>query len=554
MKMRYQKNLEHSIEKSYLGNIEVSADAEMDERILGDALAAMEESKKTNPAVAGPNIGRVIMKSSITKLAAAAMIIIGVLVAIQQVGDSSLAWADVREAFLKQPWVHLKYDNGAERWYDLQTGHHYYRDWDGRCVFVDRELNIRQVYYALRGEHISEDRPVIYKDGVIPPWQPETAWESVVGHWEEIAENERSSDWEVERNMERIDGKRQVRFDCFYNDAIGRRLLIKKIWADPRTRLPVKVRERLSLADRQEQKREFITGEFDFPDSGPSSIYDLGVSRDLPIIKHYDKVALPSIIEVVEAGKANLENFPQQYRALRWDNTRESEVEVVFRNREKIHHNHYFSMEDYPEYYLELPASAEDVVQWAQTQVPVNVAVFDGSRSYTRSNPHPSPSFTTRPEPRVRVSRDSGLFSSSRPHEALWPYANRNPARFEWIEDAPQELSGYIGLRINVGDIRRDLYIDPDHDYICIRWIWWKQRSGRWEKEREYESSDFIQLPEGQWYAGKRVLITYPDPERGTVRGGANWNIDFKVLEENEYPPDAFNGEKLLEGAKIETY
>jgi hypothetical protein len=122
------------------------------------------------------------------------------------------------------------------------------------------------------------------------------------------------------------------------------------------------------------------------------------------------------------------------------------------------------------------------------------------------------------------------------------------------IEDAPEELSGYIGMRINVGDIRRDLYIDPDHDYICVRWIWWKQRSGVWEKEREYESTDLVQLPEGQWYAGKRVLITYPDPERGTGRGGADWNVDFKVLEENEYPPDAFNGQKLLEGAKVETY
>jgi len=324
--------------------------------------------------------------------------------------------------------------------------------------------------------------------------------------------------------------------------------------ADPQTRLPVRIWEQLPLADREEQKREFITGEFDFPESGPSGIYDLGVSRDLPIINHYDKVALPSIIEVVEAGEANLENFPQQYRSLRWDNERESEIEVVFRDREKIHHNHYFNLEYYPEYHLKLPVSAEEVVQWAQTQVPVNIAVFDGSRSYIRRNPHPSPSFTNEPEPRVRVTRDSGLFSSSRPHEALWPYANRNPASFEWIEDAPEELSGYIGLRINMADIRRDFYIDPDHDYICVRWIWWKQRSGVWEKEREYESTDLVQLPEGQWYASKRVLITYPDPERGTGLGGANWNIDFKVLEENKYPSDAFIGQKLLEGAKVETY
>jgi len=500
-------------------------------------------------------ICRKIMKSPIAKIAAAAMVIIGVIVAVQQIGDSSLAWADVREAFLKQPWVHLKYDNGAERWYDLQTGHHYYKDWDGRCVFVDQALNIRQMYYELWGEYISEDRPCIYPDGVIPPWQPKTAWDSVVGGLEKMSDMGICGSWEAESDAEQIDGRQLVRFDCFYNDAVGRRLLITKIWADPRTRLPVKVRERLELADRKKQKREFITGEFDFPDSGPSSIYDLGVSRDLPIIKHYAKVALPSIVEVVEAGKTNLEKFPQQYRYLRWDNDRESQIEVVFRNREKIHHNHYFNLLPiHPEHHLELPASAEEVSDWSKTQIPVAIAVFDGSRSYIRRNLYPLPEFRKKSEPQVRVKRDSLLFNSSRPHKALWPYANRNPARFEWIEDAPEELSGYIGLRINMGDIRRDFYIDPEHDYICIRWIWWKQRSGVWEKKREYESSDFVQLPEGQWYAGKRILIIYPDPERGTVRGGANWNIDFKVLEENQYPPDAFNGQLLLEGAKVETY
>jgi len=101
--MRYPKNIERSIEKSYLENIEVSADAEMDGRILGDALAAMEESKKTGPALAGPNIRRIIMRSKITKFAAAAAIIIAVLVGIHQIGGSSVALADVLEKVKQVP-------------------------------------------------------------------------------------------------------------------------------------------------------------------------------------------------------------------------------------------------------------------------------------------------------------------------------------------------------------------------------------------------------------------------------------------------------------------
>jgi hypothetical protein len=49
-----------------------------DERILEDALAAYEKQKTKNPAPAGQNIGRLIMNSKITKLAAAAVIIVAV--------------------------------------------------------------------------------------------------------------------------------------------------------------------------------------------------------------------------------------------------------------------------------------------------------------------------------------------------------------------------------------------------------------------------------------------------------------------------------------------
>ncbi|MHC4643235.1 MAG: hypothetical protein ACYS32_16445 [Planctomycetota bacterium] len=110
--MRYPKNIERSIEKSYLENIEISADAEMDGRILGDALAAMEESKKKGTALAGPNIGRIIMKSRITKLAAAAVIIIGVLVSINLV-DKSIPSAYALDQTIKANhtvrYLHIKY-------------------------------------------------------------------------------------------------------------------------------------------------------------------------------------------------------------------------------------------------------------------------------------------------------------------------------------------------------------------------------------------------------------------------------------------------------------
>jgi len=493
-----------------------------------------------------------------TKLALAAAVVIAAALGLY-VGNpfsSSITWANMRDAFLAQQWVHVKYDNGRETWSNLQTGDHCLKDWDGRCVAIDRTRNIRQTYDAALGQHISENRPARYPNDIVPPWEPKTAWESVIGPWEAMAEYGRTQDWEVERHSDSTGGRQLVRFDCYFNDAAGRRLLIRHLWADPTTRLPLTIWERLQLGDRERQKRESVTGAFDFPQTGPASIYDLGVSRDLPVAKSHDKIASASVTEVLEAGKAALKRFPPRYRVVVWDNERETEIEVIWRDDQRIRHDHYFNIRanSYPEYHLALPATAEEAFVWAKTQTPISTYLFDGEKVYTRHYQHPAVTKSAA-EARVEKSEDGfGLPMNSRPIEEQWFYAKLRPADFEVIADAPEELSPYIGLRTNHGDIRREYYVDPEHDYLCVRNIWWKQRSGRWEKEREYEYSSFTRLPGGSWYAAKCSLVTYPDPERGTVRGGANWNLDIQLLEESDFPSGTFEGEDLLEGAKLETY
>jgi hypothetical protein len=239
-----------------------------------------------------------------------------------------------------------------------------------------------------------------------------------------------------------------------------------------------------------------------------------------------------------------------------WDNTRETEIDVIWRHGAKIRMDHYFNLplDMHPQHHLALPAQVQDVLKWTKTQPPISTYLFDGEKTYTRHYVHPVYP-DSRAEARVLRARDAmGLPLSSKPIEEQWPYVVYSPAGFAVIDDAPQELRRYIGLRTGGADRHQDFYIDPQHDSICVRWIWWKQRSGQWEKEREYESSGFTRLPQGQWYVTKRSLVTYPDPERGTVRGGSNRNLDVQLLEESDFPPDTFNGDKLLEGATIETY
>jgi len=94
--MRPVENIEKLIK-----NINIDTNARIDEEVLGDVVEAFEKSKGKKTSAKEQNIGRIIMKSKITKIAAAAVIIIAVLIGIHHLGGSidgaSIAWADVLE-------------------------------------------------------------------------------------------------------------------------------------------------------------------------------------------------------------------------------------------------------------------------------------------------------------------------------------------------------------------------------------------------------------------------------------------------------------------------
>jgi hypothetical protein len=530
-------------------------------RIVTDAEAALENYKKIKSVVNQPNIWRTIMKKPITKLTAAAVIIIAVMIGISHFGGpdmANVAWSDVQKAFLAQSWVHLKYDNGTESWYNLKTGDHCCKQlysFGDSFVYINRTDNLRQRYTPEHGQHIEEDRPAIYKNEMIPPYEPKTAWDTIIGHWEKIAEEGGSEYYDVEIKTDTLYGKSTVRFDIYYIDALERKLLSKQLWADPETKLPTKIREKLTAQQQKDQNREYITGVFSFPETGPLSIYDLGVPKDLPVAKDYDKTANSSIEEILKVAKQYYENFTKHCRAVIWENDSESEIGVIWRDGEKIRFNHYFNMvgPDYLEYHLELPTTVEQILQWIKTQPPISIYLDDGIKSYHRSH-HPAYKDLKTPKTRVTRSWRSGLPEKAHFIEEHWEYMYLNPQRYKFIEDAPEELKKYIGIRTESGTIRRDHYIDSEHNYIRVRNVWWILRNGQWEKEREYITTEMTQLPDGQWYVTKRKLIIYPNPEKGTSGHEVNYNIDIKLLEDEEFPPDTFNGEKLLEGTEIETY
>jgi len=88
--------------------LDINTSAEMDQRILHDTLKVQKECKRTKLAGTQPDIWRKIMKSSITKLAAAAIIVViglGILAIIDTGSKSGLVWAEVARNVEASPGV-----------------------------------------------------------------------------------------------------------------------------------------------------------------------------------------------------------------------------------------------------------------------------------------------------------------------------------------------------------------------------------------------------------------------------------------------------------------
>lgn len=118
--MRFKDNVEEAIKK----NLSFTASAELHDRMLDDVLNAQEKSKKTKSAATKPRIGRIIMKSSITKLAAAAVIIIAIALATHFINKSmpiasaeevlaqaTKAVANLRSVYIKAQIRTIPHDN-----------------------------------------------------------------------------------------------------------------------------------------------------------------------------------------------------------------------------------------------------------------------------------------------------------------------------------------------------------------------------------------------------------------------------------------------------------
>jgi hypothetical protein len=99
--MRPAKNTERQIKAIFAQGLRVTTRADLDQRILDNVMKTLDTSDNNKSAAIEPIHWRIIMRSRMTKLSAAAVIIVALTLGILVIlGPSSIAWADVVEPLL----------------------------------------------------------------------------------------------------------------------------------------------------------------------------------------------------------------------------------------------------------------------------------------------------------------------------------------------------------------------------------------------------------------------------------------------------------------------
>ena len=552
---------DHADIEQAIVNLRFEIPQQVDKRILNDSLQALDETfNKTAgdvPSGNPSNNGSILVPSWITSrkrilrspwrkaVAAAIPAAAAALIFILFHGKSSITLADVRAAVAEQSWVHLKYDNGRERWISLRDGRRFYQHENRYVDYFDYDRGVRRIYRGV-------DFRKIYESHIEPEEKPTDAWDAALG-WYERSVGKPKNAYEVEKHTETVNGQRLIRFDTYYTDVQGRRLLSGQTWANPDTRLPVWERHRLQRHEREEQNREWITGTYNFPETGPTSLYDLGVPRDAEIVRRKKIPLTPEVQAIVEAARLAREQFPTNYRTIIWPAGKSGSVNVVYRDGEKIRRKQYNIMSAHdPQYkhaYLPLPASAEQVLQWVQTQEPVNQWLIADRIWYFRWRP-----FFEGPSPAtVEIRRDLFLVRPENcPTTYQWPYTFKS--NLQILADAPNLPIDCIALRRSFAEIREDYYLDPSHDYICFKKVEWRKEDGEWKRYDGITLSEYARLPSGQWYATRRSRTHYSRENNDITRESDPYHIDIKLMSEGEYPVDTFDTQRILEGAAVQDY
>jgi hypothetical protein len=251
------------------------ASAETYDKALDSFLQAVDEHVKQKAAPTEPKVWRTIMNSRITKIAAAALVIIAAYVVLHQSGGSidgaTVTFAQITENMQKMPWLHavIEGERGGtqdrlEAWVSFERRINAQKRSDGTIGYLDSLKQIGQVYDPDANTiTISHDMPdALAGMGGSAADFPELAMKLFADAGAEII-----------RETGKYKGKdvKILKMSAF----LGGMDMKLEMTVDAEKNVLLFVNQK--AFDKDGKLMIEANGYFDYPETGPESIYDLGV-------------------------------------------------------------------------------------------------------------------------------------------------------------------------------------------------------------------------------------------------------------------------------------
>jgi len=536
--------------KKLIKNAPIKTNPAVNEAVLKDLLNELDKSEKKPSATLQPNIWKIIMKSRITQLTTAAVIIIAVIIGINQFGGpvdiTTITFADITEAMNNVPWMHMA-SSGTERgitglgkqWFGFSTKIFASEDAKGTVFFWNIREHKKYIYdlenRTITIEYAYED------DFPLNMSSPVLLLESM----HKILK-EQGAEIITKRG---VYNSQDVQIqEISLSVTQGKEHHILQLYIEPETKLLLSAQVKGTDANGKTIMDGEIT--FDYPQTGPADIYDLGVPRDAQII---DKLPKENYQAIWDKYRACRENVPDKYIAIiteaRTHLWTYDGIRIFYKDNKRYRRESHF---------LRWNLNAPQAVKLTVDSLGKS---FEALLKWAEQNND--------------VSHSVGKFRNDQPvtgslKQECWPSIG---AKGKVIQDDYARENNLICIeRLQQGSIYNGIvtlpgrflyYLDPQKDYICRRKVTEWRPNAQWQEDKSWltdvepkkisdgsisdmEITEYIQAPNGHWYP--KVIVWKSTRVRKDYKDSPLKVSTIKTVylrTDPEFPEGIFDADKL---------
>jgi hypothetical protein len=286
--------------KRLFAKSDVIVNSKVDDRIINDALTAIDKFEKAEPISAEPNIWRIIMKNRITKLAAAGVVIVILSAGIYLFTGSgtSVALGQVKAAMKKIDWVQTSSEGTSlEGWFAFESKVIIEKQEDGAINYFSFRQN-RQYFYDPVTETIEISK--IVPDDVFASGFEGLFFKRYDGPFEYLADTAKliqAEGGKFRQSTGEYEGKKAVIWELTHKNPGYHSVNVdgqmteapREEYGDEMTKVIIDAEKHLPLAIKtkfvKNGKLEYeIQTRLEYPEAGPKDIYDLGVPKSAKVV------------------------------------------------------------------------------------------------------------------------------------------------------------------------------------------------------------------------------------------------------------------------------